>query len=302
MKTFESYLTNVTGTFPNTVAINATGPGTTDGTEFIAEYLNDAIFGVNQAVLDNGNVTPTGATESPTSSQFLQGIHQGFGIGPGTYKWYGKLADPSVTGDRVLLLSGQGVLRAAYPALDNAVYVGDGNNPTAPYFYRADDAGGVTRNIAGVYLILPPGKQLYEKEYSEAAGDFTVTSSQAGWVTDNAVAVPYQTEGGAWWLKGHISGDFTSASPTFITISLTGTVFKTTTARQNVSCNIFGGGTNGRNAAALQSCEALSGVGNIQIQTTGTSSLTTINIQFDVELDSEPTFTDGFNYPLAITY
>ncbi len=43
------------------------------------------------------------------------------------------------------------------------------------------------------------------KQYSEAAGDFTVTGTLS-WVTVRAVAVPYQTTDGAWRIKFNIVG------------------------------------------------------------------------------------------------
>jgi hypothetical protein len=48
-------------------------------------------------------------------------------------------------------------LRANYPLLDAAVYIGDGNNSDTSYpaYFHADDAGGAVRNTLGIYLILP---------------------------------------------------------------------------------------------------------------------------------------------------
>jgi len=67
-------------------------------------------------------------------------------------------ADPATLGHKALLLQGQGIIRANYPELDTAVYVGDGNNATASAFYRATDSGGVTRSTTGTYLILPDAR------------------------------------------------------------------------------------------------------------------------------------------------
>lgn len=140
--------------YPDTAGKNATGPSAIDGTEFVKIFVDD-IWGRFQAILDYAGLTPTGVTESASVSQHIEAIKKGFAIGPGMGVTYWKDGDPLTNGDRVLLLNGQGITRSNYIDLDNAVYVGDGNNPTASAFYRADDAAGVTRNTTGIYLILP---------------------------------------------------------------------------------------------------------------------------------------------------
>jgi len=156
------------GTFPDVLAINSTGAATQDGTEYIAEQINNGMFGPTQAMMDyaagssNPDVgtvgVPNGVTEAAGFSQLIEAMHKGFGIGPGVYKPYGKFSDPSVTGDRILLLSGQGILIASFPELVAATYVGDGNNATAPFFYKAVLADGLTRNVAGPFFILPESR------------------------------------------------------------------------------------------------------------------------------------------------
>lgn len=139
--------------FPNTKTINATGAGTANGTELVKKF-GDNIWGITQALLYAAGLTPDSVTEAPGTSQVLEAIRKISGSpGEGVIWW--KSVDPSVSGDRVLLLNGQGILRASYPELDAAVYVGNPNNPTASAFYHADDAAGTIRNTAGVYLILP---------------------------------------------------------------------------------------------------------------------------------------------------
>lgn len=139
--------------FPDTLAINATGAGTGDGTE-IVKILIDDLWGARQALMDAAGLTPDSVTEAPDTSQLLEAIRKICGSpGEGVIWW--KDSDPAITGDRVLLLNGQGILRANYPELDAAVYVGDTANPTASAFYHADDAGGTIRNTTGIYLILP---------------------------------------------------------------------------------------------------------------------------------------------------
>lgn len=139
--------------FPNTLAINATGAGTGDGTE-IVKILVDDLWGARQALMDAAGLVPDSVTEAPDTSQLLEAIRKICGSpGEGVIWW--KDSDPAITGDRVLLLNGQGILRANYPELDDAVYVGDTANPTASAFYHADDAAGTVRNTTGIYLILP---------------------------------------------------------------------------------------------------------------------------------------------------
>lgn len=139
--------------YPFTLAINATGAGTGDGTE-IVKILVDDLWGARQALMDAAGLTPDSVTEAPDTSQLLEAIRKISGSpGEGVIWW--KDSDPAITGDRVLLLNGQGILRANYPELDTAVYVGDTANPTASTFYHADDAAGTIRNTTGIYLILP---------------------------------------------------------------------------------------------------------------------------------------------------
>ena len=159
MLNFFTFFTNTNGlTFPDTLSINASGPSATDGTEFVKGMIDD-IWGWYQAMLDYAGLSPSGVSEGPGASQMLEAIGKGFGVGPGMGVTYWKDGDPSVNGDRVLLLNGQGILRANFVELDAAVYVGDGNNAAVAagggYFYRADDAAGTSPNIAGIYLILP---------------------------------------------------------------------------------------------------------------------------------------------------
>jgi len=155
MINYLSSFTNTNGVaFPDTLGINASGPSATDGTEFVKLFIDD-LWGARQALMDYAGLTPDTVTEAPGTAQTIEAIQKGFAVGPGMGNIYWKDGDPAANGDRVLLLNGQGVLRATYPELDAAVYVGDGNNPTASRFYHADDAAGTIRNIAGVYLILP---------------------------------------------------------------------------------------------------------------------------------------------------
>ena len=151
---YETFFTNVSGVFPDAVAVNASGPSAIDGTEFVKGMIDDE-WGARQAIMDYAGLTPDSVSEAAGASQFLEAIQKGMAVGPGIGVTYWKNDDPATLGDRVLLLVGQGVLRTSYPELDAAVYVGDSDNPTASTFYHANDAPGASRNPAGIYLILP---------------------------------------------------------------------------------------------------------------------------------------------------
>lgn len=159
MIAIENVNTFVTGVFPDAEADNSTGAATQDGFEFIAEYINNSIIGPQQAIMDYAGLTPDGVTEAAGASQMIEAWGKAFGVGPGRGVTWWLDDGPAVTGDRVLLLTGQGVLIASYVELDAVVYVGDGNNAAVEagggFFYRSSDAGGATPDIAGPYLQLP---------------------------------------------------------------------------------------------------------------------------------------------------
>lgn len=140
--------------FPNTESVNASGPTATDGTEFIKAMVDNYMFGPQQAILDYAGLTPDGLAEAAGASQVLEAMQKSFGHPGEGALWWG-ISDPALSGIRILLLKGQGVLVADYPELVAATYVGDGNNGAAEGFYRADDVAGTIRNTGGIYFILP---------------------------------------------------------------------------------------------------------------------------------------------------
>lgn len=154
MVDFKTVLVNTDGAnFPDTLTINSTGAGVGDGTELV-KILMDQFVGSHYALMDEAGLTPNSLTEAPGTSQIVESVRRiAGGIGTGGHWW--NASDPSVTGDRCLLLNGQVVLIANYPDLVSKTYAGDGNNGTAPAFYKTSDAGGTTRNTAGPYFVLP---------------------------------------------------------------------------------------------------------------------------------------------------
>jgi hypothetical protein len=155
--------------FPNTLAVNSSGALSTDGTEFIANMVNDYMFGILQAILDYTGQTPNGTLESPSNSQFLEGMRR-MGLYPGAVFHAAWNVDPATLGIRAIKLTGQGIVRANYPLLDTLTYCGNANNATYTAFFRADNADGSSRNTAGAYLILPDMRGRVIRALDTAAG------------------------------------------------------------------------------------------------------------------------------------
>lgn len=159
MQDYAAAFTNFSGAFPDILAINASGPSATDGTEFISDMINDSMWGVNQMILNHAGLSPNGVLESDSASQIKDALRKGFGGFPGMVHQWHLDDDPGTSGHRALLLNGQGILRASYTELDVANYVGDGNNAAVAAaggaYYHADNSDGSSPNTAGIYLILP---------------------------------------------------------------------------------------------------------------------------------------------------
>lgn len=155
--------------FPNTLAVDSSGALSTDGTEFIAAFVNDFGWGPMQALLAYTSQTPNGVLESPASSQFLEAIRR-MTVYPGTIFHAAWNVDPTTIPIRAIKMTGQGILRANYPLLDTMVYCGNANNATYTAFFRADNANGTSRNTAGAYLILPDMRGRVIRALDIAAG------------------------------------------------------------------------------------------------------------------------------------
>ena len=191
MIAFENMVTNRTGTFPNTVAKNASGAGATDGTEYVASIVSD-LWGFWQDILAQATMTPsgvaevaaaTGAAAAGTAQQKRMALEMKFGApgelvfdciapGSGTYgsqsmAWGAAAGGPPARYQyrRVIACAGQTVAIASYPDLAAAIYCGDANNATADYGYKSSDAGGATHSTSGTYITLPDFRGLTVRGY-----------------------------------------------------------------------------------------------------------------------------------------
>ena len=306
---------NSAGAFPDVLAINSTGAATPDGTEFIAGGINNWQFGVSQALMDwaagtQGNSAlsaapgvPDGVTEAAGASQILEAIQKGHGIGPGKYVQWGLNDDPSVTGDRVLLLSEQGVLRATYADLNDAVWV-PGNDvaqaaakAAGAKFWSSDDAAGTTGVELGPWLQLPatPTPEYLKQYLGDTAGalDFVVTAAPLAVNALNlAVAIPYQTSEGSWRLRFNVQYDDTGSVKAQVTMTISGIV--TVASRQAISGECT-------SAAIGQTAQSDASSGDFVLDYI---SINSASYQFagDIALAAKPTWADDFVIPWGITY
>lgn len=74
MRTIESITTYNSGTFPNTLGVNSTGPSTKDGTELHANIFNDYIGVFPQALLNEMGMSASGNAETATVCQQLDAM------------------------------------------------------------------------------------------------------------------------------------------------------------------------------------------------------------------------------------
>ncbi len=191
MIAFENMVTNRMGTFPNTVAKNASGAGATDGTEYVAPIVSD-LWGFWQDVLAQATMTPSGVAEvsaasgaaaAGTAQQKRMALEMKYGApgelvldviapGSGTYgsqsmAWGAGAGGPPARYQyrRVIQATGQTVAIANYPDLAQAIYCGDANNATADYCYKSSDSNGVTHSTAGAYITLPDFRGVAPRGY-----------------------------------------------------------------------------------------------------------------------------------------
>lgn len=297
MKEFENILIYGAGIFPDFLGVNSATPSSNDGTEWVAGLINNGLAGPLQALLDYANVVPDGVIEAAGTAQILDAINKGYGIGPGKYVQWGLEDDPSVTGDRVILLAGQGVLVASYPDLDKVCFIG-GTTPdqvaaiaAGKKFYRSSDAAGLIGDAAGPYLQLPTINPSFKKKYSNDNGDFTVTGGGGGaiWTTREATAIPYQTNDGIWRIKIFVTGT-TDLTTSFLFLTISGIDFDDPFELWPAY------GMIGDRAASVRT------TGGNGININGNTTSTYMSWGGDFELTAKPTWADDFTYPWGITY
>jgi hypothetical protein len=143
--------TNTDGTFPSIVSKNSTTGTSKDGTP-INKDLVDELFGMMQAIVYDGNVTPSDSVELYNSSDVVYGIRNISGS-PGDIVFRYKKDD--TIGERLLYLNGSTVLVSNYPDLVERSYCGDSYNATAEGFFRCNNSDGTGRSTSGTYLYLP---------------------------------------------------------------------------------------------------------------------------------------------------
>ncbi len=307
----ESKYSNIVGVFPNAVLIDASGPGLTDGSELVALNQNDGFEPFQQALMDYaaGGVNapagtvgvPNGVSEATGVSQMLDAIQKGNAVGPGIGVRWTKEDDPSTTGDRVLILSGQGVLRSVYPDLDTAVYVGDVANATAEFYYHADDSAGTSRNIAGVYLILGRQPIYVSKTYLGDGTDFTVSAPlDPTWVTSSKTYAVLTISESFPVIEFWINGRMDNASISSYFLRMSSTTFKSNPSPPSdldwpitLSLNTT--------SISLASSYGLQGTGDI-ILGFGTSFNNRITCHGRVPLETLPSWATEPEYQIGITY
>jgi len=297
------------GVFPNWTSKDTSGAGFTDGTEYHKLSIDDGWEGVSQAIMAYASEVnkynnpagtvgiPNGINEAIGVSQILQALQKAHGIGPGNYVLWANYDDPSITKDRVILLAGQGILRANYPALDAATYVGDANNAAVAAaggkFYRSSDAAGLIPDIAGVYLQLPAQPRPTSlKKYSQAEGHFTVTGA-FGWVTTKSFAIPYRTENNNWRLKFNIWGSCNANNRLEFSVNISGVSFfgnsQAISGYFSVGLSNYGPFTQARNTNELY-------MRHTNLSTNGYSW------SGDIRLNQKPTWAREFEYKWGIRY
>jgi hypothetical protein len=145
---------NVSGTFPDTIAIDETVAGLLDGTQMFADWLTED-WGWQQDVMDRANLTPSGNPDIAGASQISEAIRLSKGIPGEIMAYMGDVLPTLLTNPpRVLPLQGDLILVADYQDLVDTCWIGSGTNATATGFYRTD-ATDTTRSNTGTHFRLP---------------------------------------------------------------------------------------------------------------------------------------------------
>jgi hypothetical protein len=135
-------------------------------------------------------------------------------------------------------------------------------------------------NVTGNFV----GTKQYVGTDVGGGGNFNITSSQGGYSLKRAVAIPYQTIDGAWWLRGYASYTVTNTARTGDVVTIYGVTFKTISGgNQVVTANVGN--------VPIKVSRADSGTNTITIVHDSTTT-SAYDLFFEVELDSKPTWAD----------
>lgn len=149
--------------------------------------------------------------------------------------------------------------------------------PGETFDIRGDDLSNsklIILAVAESDNYLTPSK--VPKTYSQLNGDFTVTSTGTGWVTDTALIVPYITGDGSWRAKGNIEGSLSASSASHV-LTISGLIFNADliqVAAVSISASSWGVGATTENTGDINI--------NAGVATTG------FRTSFDMALKSKP--------------
>jgi hypothetical protein len=174
-----------TGVFPTFAAKNASGPTATDGFPYTADSVNDWI-GFTQALLNKAGLVPSGQLEVNGASQLIEALMRGAGRTPGDIGYTAIPTQAQRAARRMLDLTGQIIsITGAYADLAANVYCGDGNNASAPAFYKCDASGN--RTTSGAYMKLPDCRGIFLRAEGSQVRTVTWTDSSGAVHTVNTL-------------------------------------------------------------------------------------------------------------------
>lgn len=115
---------------------------------------------------------------------------------------------------------------------------------------------------------------------------YSLIVTGTNWTTARAVGTPFQTLDGTWKLEGNISGTMSSAT-NVISLTIQGIIVKAGTQGQAVSMDLLL--TSGSVHQPANRFEATAGAATI-IVSSAVGNFDNVRTNFNIELDSKPTF------------
>ena len=153
--------------YPDTASVNSSGPGTTDGTEFVKAFIDD-LWGYNQALLNYTGDTPTGSTEADGASQRLDSI----------LKIAANIETVSATGTYTLEeWNKKGIVLLAAGVVTLTLAAGVGTDESNRILLLNQSGGTVTINTGGNPRLIYDGDML-ELLYNTVSTNFEGLSGQ----------------------------------------------------------------------------------------------------------------------------